>query len=135
MKYKTDDIHQQFLITPIILKVITLDFEHKSLTFGIEPVITSIFRKKTDDSGVHELWRAIDLRDEYDNGVRRVNLYTPSQRASLVDYINLTYPRTDGFKTCIWHGFQGGPHHFHIQVPLYTTMIAPIEFKQHIEGG
>jgi hypothetical protein len=77
--------------------------------------ITSLLRKKTSDSGVHETGRALDC-------VPRVTKDTRARAAHerdmqiVANLMNLVYRRNDQKKTVIYHD-SGTGKHFHIQVP------------------
>ena len=77
---------------------------------NIEVIITSGYRKKTNDSGIHELCRAIDfiLSDNSDNVVDW-----------LLSEINDTYVydfRRPNIQTLIWHKVKESNWHFHLQI-------------------
>lgn len=112
MKLKDPSLESEWASAPVFLKEIMIDFDRISRRLGIDPVITRILQRIGGSSGVHEDGRALDVRDEYQGK----HTYNQTQRDALVNYINARYPRNDGYLTCIHHGFQGGPEHFHIQI-------------------
>jgi len=113
MEFKSGSMKTQYYNAPALLKLIVEDFERISKQFGIAPTITRITDTVIGESGVHPAGRAIDIRDEY-IGKR---LYTGEQKDALINFINALYIRTDGKKVIIHHAFDGGPYHFHVQIP------------------
>ena len=83
---------------------------------GITPVLTRVKDVVQGESGVHPDGRGADFRDKY----LGKSLYSEDERNALISMINAMHPRSDGYKTCIWHSFGGGPEHFHLQVPPKT---------------
>lgn len=67
--FKTDTEYEQWLQLPVHNKpMYKLAFEYCTIhykMFAKAAVITSIYRPKTDDSGVHALWRAVDFRTHH----------------------------------------------------------------------
>jgi len=88
---------------PLIVKIV-----EKYASYWEETVITSIHRKKTTDSGVHEDWRGIDIRanDKPHNCV-----------IETVSEMNSYFQRKDGKLVAIAHG-DGANFHVHIQTPI-----------------
>lgn len=123
MKYKHPEYEDQLKATSVLLRGMAREFERLSLECGVEPVVTRVsdpvdcFTDETGqrvcESGVHPAKRAVDFRDEFAGGVF---LYLPKQVEWIVRSMNDRYPRMDGKQTCIYHGFGGGPKHFHVQV-------------------
>lgn len=107
---------------PRFLYLASLEFEKHSNKCGIDPMITRIYGRIPGDSGVHEQWRAIDFRDEF-NGIFT---YKAAHREYLLRVINRLFPRSDGLSTLIWHAFGEMPHHFHLQISaspdIYSEM-------------
>lgn len=112
MDFKTSQIYDEFRLAPTLLRLIAFDFEKMAMKFGKKTVITNVLFNVRGSSGVHGLGRAIDVRDEFN----KERLFTDSEKNALVEYINARYPRRDGYKTCMWHNFNNGPYHFHIQI-------------------
>lgn len=112
IKFKSIQVSREFDEAPIFLKIIAKDFALASIDKAIEPVITRVMEPVDGSSGVHEAGRAVDFRNEF-NGK---TLYSPSQVAELIAYINAKYYRNDDKPTMIHHSFNGGPFHFHIQI-------------------
>jgi len=69
--------------------------------------ITSTWRKKTTDSGIHELGRAIDVVP-----VDPLRFHICER---IRDLINWQFPYNDDFDTCLWHN-AGSGYHWHIQI-------------------
>ncbi len=112
LRFKRDELQEEYYSRPEFLQQICTDFVRLSNDFGIIPVVTRVQGPVRGSSGVHEAGRAVDFRDEH-SGTR---LYSPGQRMLILEYLNLKYRRRDRFQTIIWHSFNGGPHHFHIQL-------------------
>ena len=124
MKFKTPQLKVQYKHTPAILKLIFQFFETRSVNlFGIEPVITRLTDPFNGESGVHPANRAIDVRSEYRFHDINIKTYKEQQVQILLSLVNYRFYRTDGKKTIIHHSFNGGPHHFHIQVPYLSTQL------------
>ena len=113
MLFKEESLRSQFEMLHPLCKIIANDFDFLSRFFGIEPVVTRINDKVSGESGVHKDLRAIDFRDEYD---KDVFLYKPSVRTLIHLVLNEKYARIDKYQTALWHSFNSGPHHFHLQV-------------------
>lgn len=65
-------------------------------------------------SGVHEAFRAVDVRSH------ELNI----QRIRQIEWlVNKRFPRSDGKPTCLYHDVGQGPH-FHLQVPPGTSEMA-----------
>jgi hypothetical protein len=81
--------------------------------FNKPAVVTSIFRNKKDDSGVHALWRAVDFRTHHlDEG----------EKTWLTDYFNQHFVFDDDrpqFKVMIIHG-KDLNEHAHLQIHQHT---------------
>jgi hypothetical protein len=119
MKFKENHLIEQYENSPALLKVIVRSFECMSQEFGVDPVITRITDRVKGESGVHPANRAIDIRSQFGGA----SLYTDTQILALVNYINAIYMRKDNYHTIIHHSFNGGPYHFHIQIPSHQTDI------------
>lgn len=118
MKFKTENIKDQYIDSPAILKLIISEMEEHSLRlFNQELTITRLTDSVDGESGVHSANRAADIRNEYSGEI----LFDPWKVNILVDIINHKFIRKDGKKTLIHHSFSGGPLHFHVQVPLLAT--------------
>ena len=113
MRFKSALAEREFIDAPDLLRQICFDFAEMSKEMGVEAVVTRVRQAVDGSSGVHEAGRAVDFRDEYDKGKF---LYVHEQREKLVNVLNLRYSRRDNKPTCLWHSFNGGPHHFHIQI-------------------
>lgn len=113
MRFKSDREFGEFEKAPELLKRICKEFDDFSTELGVNAVVTRVREAVEGSSGVHEVGRAVDFRDEYDKGKF---LYVHEQREKIVSLLNLRYARRDGKPTCLWHSFKGGPHHFHIQI-------------------
>lgn len=94
------------------LKKIVASFESLSLKYKVRAVITRVSDKVKGDSGVHEDLRAVDIRGTF----KGKSYYTKIQVFNILRDINKLYPRSDGYKTAIYHSYGDGPAHFHLQV-------------------
>lgn len=112
MIFKEEYLQHEFHTRHTLLQQMAFDFEQLSRSIGVEPVITRILERVTGSSGVHEVGRAIDFRDEHAGK----SLYTDKQVRFLLAKINAKYRRTDGKLTLIHHSFNGGMSHFHLQL-------------------
>jgi hypothetical protein len=78
--------------------------------FGKDITITSVWRTKTTDSGVHEAWRAVDVRSIY---------FTDSEINEILLFLNnFFYGKSvsgEDLQTAICHDVGQGQH-LHIQV-------------------
>lgn len=108
MKFKEEIFKDQWWNTPPKLRMIACDMEWYVLkNFKIELEITSIFRPKTTDSGIHSCFRAIDFSSHG---------FSPEQIEEVYNYVNDKYPYGKGeLKTLIHHDVGQGPH-FHLQI-------------------
>ena len=78
--------------------------------------VTSIFRKKTSDSGIHESYRAIDFKP----------LSQEEYTYRLIEMINQLYiydPKRPNLKVAADNPFHGTAQHIHIQVHNNTTSL------------
>lgn len=124
MKFKSNEVKEEFLKTSIFLRQMAEDMDSLSQElFRKELIITRVKEQIEGDSGVHDDNRAFDVRDEYE-GVRS---FTEGETALLLDFMNTKYKRNDGKPTCINHSFNGGPHHFHVQISAYTKTYEGVE--------
>jgi hypothetical protein len=117
VKFKEERVREEFTQAPIFLQVVCADFELLSRFFGIEPVVTRVREVVPGSSGVHEAGRAVDFRDSFSG----VFVYSEAQRKVIVDALNEKYSRKDGKPTCLWHSFNNGPQHFHVQIAADMT--------------
>lgn len=113
MLFKSQHMKEQLNLADPQLIVVAADFVLLSKFFHVEPVVTRVSDEVKGSSGVHEVGRGIDFRDNH----RRKYLYTPGQVELILNMLNLKYARNDGFKTAIWHQVSGSTAHFHLQVP------------------
>jgi hypothetical protein len=111
--FKEPRIYQEYLAAPEVLKWIIDDFIIHSTIFGVKAICTRILGKIDGDSGVHDDYRAADFRQNHGGKI----LYSVDQELAIVKFINERYPRTDGKLACLCHSFNGGPKHFHLQLP------------------
>lgn len=122
MKFKEPKLEAELESVSVVLQQIIEDFAFDSeYVFGIEPVVTRVLDPVEGESGVHGDKRGVDLRDEHSG----VCLYTKEQAASLVKWVNDKWKRNDGKVTCLHHSFNGGPLHFHFQIPISTKVYEP----------
>lgn len=112
MRFKHAHLEDEFNQVPIFLREIVRDADALADYFGKEMIVTRVYEPVAGESGVHTDLRAVDTRDEH----LGEHTFTPEESAAIVAMINAIYERNDGYKTCIHHGFGGGPEHFHFQV-------------------
>lgn len=117
--FKEPEDHEEYRKAPVLLRWLFDDFVHASVLMGVRPICTRILGKIEGDSGVHADYRGIDFRFEYLDG----QIYTEKQKDGILDYLNGKWPRNDGKKTAFVHSFQGGPKHFHLQLPVETKTL------------
>ena len=102
------DIFQDILdfikVDPLLWTVI-VHADRMMHQYGVHATVTSFMDKRTDTS-VHSTGRAVDIRSRHilREGCRRIEAE-----------LNHAFPRTDNFRTCVYHDVQG--IHFHLQVP------------------
>lgn len=126
MKFKDVSLEDQYIRRPAELLQICDDFNALSEFFNIEPVVTRVLEKIDGSSGVHEAGRAVDFRDEHLDKYT----YTDAQATLIAAMLNLKYARHDGKKTALFHVFDGGPRHCHIQLaPSLDKYIKQDVFK------
>lgn len=119
MLFKKATLQREYDCLPLLLILVLEEFERASLEIAkIDPVITRIFEKIPGDTDVHSEMRAADIRDEIDGKFT----YTADQRDYIIDRINRRFPRSDEKKTVIWHSFDKGPMHFHLQISFSTKV-------------
>lgn len=86
--------------------------------FEEQLLVTSIWRKKTTDSGLHELYRAIDFR-----------CLQPMERTyRLIDLLNEIYiydPARPTMKVAHPNPYHGTAPHIHLQVHPNTVSLTP----------
>jgi len=112
--FKHPNIELEFQNAPLMVQFVVLRFVELSVTmYGIQPVITRILDPVAGESGVHNQYRAADVRNEF----MGIHMYTKEQSDTLVMLINQEFRRIDGFETVIMHSFKGNPAHFHFQTP------------------
>lgn len=113
MKFKEKKLLKEFAKCDPFLQKLCLEFDTKSEELGVEAICTRILDTVKGATGVHQAGRAADFRDQHAGEM----LYGPAARAALLRHFNDNYKRMDGRPTLLWHSFQGGPWHFHLQVP------------------
>lgn len=123
MNFKYPEMLKQYDIIPDKLKMICLDFDALSKENNIIATITRISDPVKGDSGVHEVYRGIDFRNQYFDGKSFRCLYSVEVVDEILHVINDKYKRDDGLLTIIHHSFENGPFHFHVQIP-YKDMTA-----------
>lgn len=114
MKFKQPHLKEEFDTRPEMLKQMAYFFERCSMEWGIEPVVTRVLERIEGSSGVHEAGRAIDFRS---------TIYTEEQIVKLLDLVNRMFRRKDGKRTLIYHSFNGGAFHFHLQTPSRLDLL------------
>ena len=119
MKFKDDDIKNEFEGAPLLLQIMANDFDSYSRAyFQKEPVLTRVLEAIPGDSSVHEDYRAVDIRQEHEGAL----FYTPDEEKELLNYINKKYYRNDDKPSIICHSFNGSPYHFHLQIAVFTKV-------------
>lgn len=122
MIFKDQKLELEWLLIPFPLRVIAEDFATKAKKeFNIDSVVTRILEKIDGSSGVHEDHRGLDFRDQHGASF----LFSEEQRIEMLTYINKKYQRFDGKPTIIWHSFNGGAFHFHLQIPRDVLAYVP----------
>ncbi len=118
-QFKNEQAASDYKLMPKKLKEVCDFFEACVGFYYVTPVVTRVREGVCGDSGVHEAGRGIDYRDEtvLPDG-QHVNLFTGDQVAQIVQLVTDRYPRDDGKPTILHHSFQGGPGHFHLQIPI-----------------
>lgn len=117
VKYKLPKLEMELQNAPLLLRMMLRDADQYAQThFGKALTITRILGKIEGDSGVHSDYRGADCRNQYCG----VFTFSHDEAKEISDYINDMYERNDGYKSCIHHGFQGGPYHFHFQIAVST---------------
>ena len=95
-------------------QIATLASIISKLLFNENLLVTSIYRKKTNDSGIHEAYRAIDFK----------MLTKPEYTYRLIEILNAIYtydPKRPNLKVAHENPFHGTGAHIHIQAHDYTT--------------
>jgi hypothetical protein len=119
IQFKNDQAQSDYGIMPAKLKEICNFFETCVSFYYITPVVTRVREGVCGDSGVHEAGRGIDYRDQevMSDGSSR-SLFTADQVQAICQQVADAYPRDDGKSVILHHSFNGGPMHFHIQIPF-----------------
>lgn len=114
MKFKERHMALEFEAAPPVLKAICLDLaDYCQNHFSKELTVTRILEPVEGESGVHTLHRAVDFRDEFQG----ISTFTKPEQETITDYINTKYKYGSGKQVLIFHSFQGGPMHIHVQIP------------------
>jgi len=122
MLFKTESLQLEFDNSPLLLRLLADDFcDYVTTHFAKKPICTRIWEAVAGSSGVHEVHRGIDFRDEHDG----VFFFTPDESAELLEYINNKYYRNDGHPTLLHHSFCGGPMHMHLQIAESNMVYVP----------
>lgn len=122
MKFKKPEMEAELSRASLFLRQMANIFDMESKAHcGQEAIVTRVLEPVEGESGVHKDLRAIDFRNEFDGGF----IYSEDQVKHLVSFMNEAFPRNDGKVTCIHHSFNGGPHHFHIQLASSTKTYEP----------
>lgn len=118
-KFKNERAEREYKLMPKRLREVAEYFEAICGFYYVTAVVTRVREGVCGDSGVHEAGRGIDYRDEttLPDG-EKVRLFTGEQVAQICELINARFAREDGKVTILHHSFQGGPGHFHIQIPV-----------------
>ena len=91
---------------PKLLTIVCNVADYCLVRYNYYITISSMLRKKTDDNGVHQTGRAIDISSKE---------LDADEIADIVNFVNLNYPRDDKKPTAIYHDVGQGAH-FHFQV-------------------
>jgi hypothetical protein len=118
MKFKMPHYKTQLYASSPRLIMVAEYFDKISQSLGIESVVTRVWDKVPGESGVHPAKRAIDFRNQHGSAKEFYWLYNEEQVREILNAMNTRFPRTDGRRTCIHHGFDGGPAHFHLQIGI-----------------
>lgn len=118
--FKEEPLFRQYLnlhvINPLLYRFVNEFINVSHTIHNIDPVITSLYRPRSNDSGVHELWRACDFRSKH---------YSVVSCVDILNYFNLRYKydfERPGISLIILHG-EGENEHFHLQVHENTKII------------
>lgn len=112
LRFKSEHMWGQFVRTPRLLQAMASEFCAQSLAEGVSPLCTRVSDPIEGESGVHLAMRALDFRDQ----VGPAFTYREESRKRLLEFFNTKYARNDGKPTLLWHSFNNGPKHFHLQV-------------------
>ncbi len=118
MIFKAEHMESQYRERPKRLKEIIEFFDAICESRGKEAVITRVTDPVDGESGVHPAGRAVDCRNETRYKTECAFLFSLAEAKEIEELINRKFPRKDGKKTCIHHSFDGGPYHFHFQIPI-----------------
>lgn len=124
---------EQYEMLPAKMLEVCESFNQLSLKFGVEPTVTRVTDKVDGESGIHQLYRAVDFRNEYFDGKSKRWLYPIEEVTFICDTLNKKYPRTDKKLTAIHHSFKNGPFHFHLQI--MASWLTQEEFNRLYNGG
>ena len=119
---------EQYDACPAKLLEVCEAFNQLSLKEGIEPVVTRVTDPVEGESGVHLQHRAVDFRNEYQDGKENRWLYPIETVEYIIDTLNRRFPRSDKRSVAIHHAFRGGRYHFHLQIPI--VWLTEEEFKR-----
>lgn len=113
-KIKQPHLLDQLNQSPVRLRTVAYAFIAICNEMDITPVITRVWDKVNDkESGVHQNKRAVDFRNEYGNKM----LFSHADAQDICHQLNEAFPRLDDKLVAIHHSFNGGPYHFHLQIP------------------
>ena len=111
--FKDDDCKKEFNDDRLDCRIRTIIFAlagFVEFTFGKDITITSVWRPHTTDSGVHEAWRAVDVRSIY---------FTDDEIKAILAFLNsFFYGKSSAgqdLQTAICHDVGQGIH-IHAQV-------------------
>lgn len=113
MRFKDEAVREEYVRIPALLAVICTEFEALSHLEGVEPTVTRVREAVCGSSGVHEAGRAVDFRNEHPTGKFA---YSAAAQERIATAINARYARKDGKATVLFHSFNGGPNHAHVQL-------------------
>lgn len=128
MKFKSEIEEAQFKGVSLILHLILQDLDLLIRGLAKEMMITRVCSSVPGESGVHLDMRAVDIRDEHEGAF----IFSPEEVVWILSAINAKWARNDKFDTIIHHKFDGGPAHFHIQIPLSTRAYEKQPIKENV---
>lgn len=113
MVFKEERLKEEFFKAHPMVRLFSIHFEQLCIAhFNKDPVCTRIFEYVKGATGIHSTGRAIDFRNEHAGKW----MFSKEEARFLVSEMNRKFPGNDKYATCLHHSFNGGPHHFHIQL-------------------
>lgn len=112
-----EDKATYFKLHPILREILSKIDSVSTTLFDKEIFITSTYRPKGEDSGVHAVWRGTDLRT--------VDYYTKNQIDILMFILNNLYVydiSRPQYQVALYHKVEGSAYHIHLQVHDNTVV-------------